>query len=185
MYTIEYYATDRKMPKTVEKDKVQSEVWNIKSITIDTSDIYAIVNSSEAVSNLFYSLIARIGRNPKINKVTIYNCDFRNGSLIYDIITKEWLINKDNFEYSDALMRKLIEEAYEAIQSEKEYKESESYYQTKRYELKAKRKISKLRHYVAESKRFVNLNNKTEDEKTLKFGNNTSVMRNLNSKNID
>ncbi len=108
MYTIEYYKTNSKKIKNNGK---QSLVSNIKSVTIDVDDIFALKNSGDKISFGFGGIIARLSRCTDVGMVTICNNSYSNSKLIKDIISSGWLINKDEFEYKDEIVRKLINDA--------------------------------------------------------------------------
>ena len=163
MYTIEYYAKER---KSLEKNnEVSTEICNIRSLTIDVSDIYAIINSEEKINSFFNGLMAHMSRIPSATKVRIYNGNSIGEKLINSIINTEWLINKDNFEYSEELLSKLIEEAYVSRKVAKKSLSNSSY-----QERIAEGKIIKLRHYITEVEKFKNLDRKDTKDKLMTFG---------------
>ena len=159
MYTIEYYAKER---KSLEK---LTETCNIRSLTIDVSDIYAIINSEEKINSFFNGLMAHMSRIPSATKVRIYNGNSIGAKLIYSIINTEWLINKDNFKYSEELLSKLIEEAYVSRKVAKKSLSNSSY-----QERIADGKIIKLKHYITEVEKFKNLDRKDTKDKLMTFG---------------
>ena len=162
MYTIDYYTSNRKEPAW--SNPKYDEISNIRSITIDVADIHAVVNSNEKKSSNFYGLMAHISRIPEATKVVIYNGNSIGASLIYDIIHTEWLVNKDDFKYSDELVRKLIEESSDLIEAEKASTYNKSY----RVQA-AMGAIFKLRHYILESDRHKNLDKDSKKEKLMYF----------------
>ena len=115
MYTIEYYKTKKKKPIVKEpkytnnneeinymirkrylhqKDLID-KCWNIKSLTIDITDISNIIYD-KSMHKLF-SLYAKTQRLNKDNtdNITILNNNIANLSYIYAIINCKWMINKD------------------------------------------------------------------------------------------
>ena len=154
MYTIEYYKTNSKKIKNNGK---QSLISNIKSVTIDVDDIFALRNSGDKISYGFWGIIARLSRCTDVDMVTICNNSYSNSKLIKDIISSEWLINKDEFEYKDEIVRKLINDAALEMYYEEKYSEKNGYhnhYQIRMRKYLTEGKIIKLKHYISKSERF-------------------------------
>ena len=124
MYSIEYYKTKRKKPEWyteeakeenyscrndylihVKEQQLRNACWDIKSLTIDSEDLF-ILNDTIYTTSCIDSLCYWLEKN-NVKKVTIVNNDLYNEEIIYDIISAKWLINKDNYEYSDDFIIKI------------------------------------------------------------------------------
>lgn len=168
MYTIEYYKTKKEKPVIEEpkyyndKDKrynylitlnylhkkdLIEKCWNVKSVTIDLDDIKQIVNCDKEKS--LFGLFARVSRLDleDIESITINNNNIINERYIYEIISSDWLVNKnekpDNYnvlkEEKEAELNTLIKE-YEKL----EYKEINE----RNKKIKLDRKIKRIKYYL-------------------------------------
>lgn len=99
MYSIQYY-----------KKEKHDRCLNIKSVTIDLSDIKNVIYDDKLI--YLISLYARINRLKitDVDSITILNNNNINLLYIYEIINCEWMINKENFDYSEELLIKKVKE---------------------------------------------------------------------------
>lgn len=181
MYSIQYYKGERVKQKleltqsSSDNDKINAMVrmrylhqsdlidkcWNIKSLTIDIADIKNII-FDDRLRHLF-SLYARISRlnTDEIDSITILNNNSVNLLYIYEIINCDWMINKDNANYSDELLFERIKELNSLIER---FEKTES--QSDRTKLKNKIHLFK---YWLNSFNLLNITQK-DDVKNLKLG---------------
>ena len=181
MYSIQYYKGERVKHKleltqsSSDNDKINAMVrmrylhqsdlidkcWNIKSLTIDIADIRNIIYD-DRLRHLF-SLYARISRlnTDEIDSITILNNNSVNLLYIYEIINCDWMINKDNANYSDELLVERIKELNSLIERfEKTESQSDK--------IKLRNRIHLFKYWL-NSFNLLNITQK-DDVKNLKLG---------------
>lgn len=134
---------------------------NIKSLTIDLADIKNVIYDYNL--NHLISLYARINRlkTTGIDSITILNNNNINLLYIYEIINCEWMINKEEFTYSEELVVEKIKELNVLInQYEKSNKQGDK--------IKLKNKIHLFKYLInsTSSKEIL----QKENVKVLKLG---------------
>ena len=130
MYSIQYYkrkrikptleipnySSDNRILNAMEKIRylhqkdLIDKCWNIKSLTIDIADIQNVIYDDSLKHLLsLYVRINRLNIN-EINSITILNNNGINLLYIYEIINCDWMINRDEINYSEELLFKKIRE---------------------------------------------------------------------------
>ena len=129
MYSIQYYKKKRTKPtleipnfssdrksnsmarvRYLHQKDVIDKCWNIKSLTIDIADIQNVIYDDSLKHLLsLYVRINRLNIN-EINSITILNNNSINLLYIYEIINCDWMINRDEINYSEELLFKKIRE---------------------------------------------------------------------------
>ena len=143
--------------------RIRLACLNIKSLTIDYEDIEAIMETKSNTTDAFFGILARASRSKeKIDKVVIYNDSQSGAHMIYDIINTKWLINKDEFKYSEELENLLVSEVYEAMKLK--YEGGVSRFQQDRRNLNYKMKYRQLEHYMIQVDKYKNNIEQSRDE---------------------
>lgn len=162
MYSIEYFKTKHSKPE-IEEPTYNSEskmynsrmrrrylhqkdlidkCWNIKSITIDLEDIKHVIYDDNC--RHLIALYASVGRinTSNISAITILNNNFVNKLFLYEILSCDWMINKDesHSNYEDVIIEK-IEELHELISL---YEHSKN----NNIKIKLKKKIELFKYYI-------------------------------------
>lgn len=149
MYTIQYYKNLRKKIIKTNNDEKYSCCKNIKSITIDMSDINHVLLDEKQI--YLVSLYARLHRRKDINDlkyVTINNTDFINTRRIYDILNTKWMINKNEI---NNISEEQIEKTYIELENLKKRYQKEVQKDThhpQKIEILLKNKIKLMEYYL-------------------------------------
>ncbi len=126
MYSIEYYKRGKKEPDWIREEKHKSDFEDIqdyknyirdikiffacrkiKSLTIDVDDLDILHATHDpyckySCDSYELGVICECAKSLSAKRVVIENDDYGvNRELIYNIINTKWLINKDNFEYTN------------------------------------------------------------------------------------
>lgn len=144
MYSIEYYKRGKNEPDWVRERKHKNDFKdpqdykdylkdikifnacrNIKSLTIDFEDLDLLHTTHNpyceySCDSYDLGVICDCARSLSAERIVIENDGYGiNRELIYNIINTKWLINKDNFEYTDdyddEAIKKIMAETHQVL----------------------------------------------------------------------
>lgn len=152
-----------KKRRYLHQQDIIDKCWNIKSLTIEVADIKnAIYDHNLKHLKTIYAKINRLNINDT-DYIIILNNNNVNLLYIYEIITCDWMINKEENSYSEELLLQKIKKLnYYIDLYEKTTKDS--------YEIELKNQIHLFKYWI----NSLNSKNITQnpDTKVLKLGKN-------------
>lgn len=161
MYYIEYYKHEQSKPtieipnqssnsrklasmknrKYLHQKDLIDKCWNIKSLTIEVADIKnSIYDHNLKHLKSLYAKINRLDINDT-DYIIILNNNNVNLLYIYEIITCDWMINKEKNNYSEELLLQKIKKLNNYIDLYEQTKEH-------RYEIELKNQVHLFKYWL-------------------------------------
>ena len=183
MYSIEYFkkskieetklmlSRESMRSATKEERKMHLMCCDIKNLTIDAKDLFLLRDTKYTLSYLMPDLCNWItDKNAEVIRI-INNC-YDNKEIIYDIINTNWLIDINNYEYSNELILNKVKGLFDLYHEYETMPDDDAYIKgpKARTEGLIDNKIQQLSYYLYQLEKLRYEGSSLSEEKVIKFG---------------